>query len=595
MSCCNSNCNHDPCGSSFNQALTKAGQYAQYAQTQANKAEDLWLEFNALYLGAFAVAPTQDNQGNPLQVGALYFNSVTTDLWVWDGTAWIPDAFNEFTPFLSTGSTTPRNLATRMADVVNVKDFGAVGNGVTDDTAAIQAAINAANLGKTVFLPAGTYRTTSTLATSSGTGTSLRLMGDSYQIFSSVGGTKILADHSSGPVIKFQGSNQGIENITITSSSSRASAAFGNNHGILVEPPDVVGGRIERFTLNSVNITQQPYNGFIASGYTFMMNIHRLSVGQCSGHACILDNGAATGRTNKGGNGGHVITQLRTFDIGGHALILGTGNNTSSILSSSYGAYRCTLIDADLDADASNVLIPYGYQGLYNSVFHGQNLNIQNYAFGGSSVTLKGHLSVGSNHIYNSCRYINCNGAAKILATSAFPATDFTFIDTYADFASVMNPAIDGDSNGSNQVYVTWIGENPNTTSPVVMETGVEYYTQISGSIAYFPEKTITGRILSLPDTTDNAIFATRNNATVGIRLERTGIGATTGRLDCAGNEFLVSTSTANDVVLQRNSDPARRIAVKSNTINLKTLPTSSAGLVSGDLWNNSGVVNIIP
>jgi hypothetical protein len=47
--------------------------------------------------------------------------------------------------------------------------------------------------------------------------------------------------------------------------------------------------------------------------------------------------------------------------------------------------------------------------------------------------------------------------------------------------------------------------------------------------------------------------------------------------------------------VIQRNSDPARQLTVKSNTINVKTLPTSSAGLVSGDLWNNAGVVNIIP
>jgi hypothetical protein len=58
----------------------------------------------------------------------------------------------------STGSTTARSLANRFADVVNVKDFGAVGDGVTDDTAAIQAAINSiGNNGSSIYFPQGTY------------------------------------------------------------------------------------------------------------------------------------------------------------------------------------------------------------------------------------------------------------------------------------------------------------------------------------------------------------------------------------------------------------------------------------------------------
>ena len=34
----------------------------------------------------------------------------------------------------ATGGTTARTLAARFADVVNVKDWGAVGDGTTDDT-----------------------------------------------------------------------------------------------------------------------------------------------------------------------------------------------------------------------------------------------------------------------------------------------------------------------------------------------------------------------------------------------------------------------------------------------------------------------------
>jgi hypothetical protein len=47
--------------------------------------------------------------------------------------------------------------------VVNVKDYGAVGNGIADDTAAIQAAIDSGNLGLSVFLAPGTYKVTNTI------------------------------------------------------------------------------------------------------------------------------------------------------------------------------------------------------------------------------------------------------------------------------------------------------------------------------------------------------------------------------------------------------------------------------------------------
>lgn len=54
----------------------------------------------------------------------------------------------------------------RMIDgsVVNVIDFGAVGDGVNDDTSAIQAAINSVStVGGEVFIPKGIYKVTSTI------------------------------------------------------------------------------------------------------------------------------------------------------------------------------------------------------------------------------------------------------------------------------------------------------------------------------------------------------------------------------------------------------------------------------------------------
>jgi Pectate lyase superfamily protein len=76
--------------------------------------------------------------------------------------------------FPATGAPTARTLPDRLDDVINVKDWGATGNGRTDDTAAIQAAINhtatrnyAGGSGATLFFPTGRYNVSQPLLISS--------------------------------------------------------------------------------------------------------------------------------------------------------------------------------------------------------------------------------------------------------------------------------------------------------------------------------------------------------------------------------------------------------------------------------------------
>lgn len=80
-----------------------------------------------------------------------------------DGVKWVSQgAYNTSTintlNFTQQGTgAVSRSVQNKLEEVVSVKDFGAVGDGTTDDTAAIQAAFNSISNYSSVFFPTGTY------------------------------------------------------------------------------------------------------------------------------------------------------------------------------------------------------------------------------------------------------------------------------------------------------------------------------------------------------------------------------------------------------------------------------------------------------
>jgi len=105
---------------------------------------------------------------------------------------------------------------------INVKDYGAVGDGVTNDTAAIQAAFNAANTAKgaTVFFPVGDYLITSTLTlprSATITGATRRGVGNPP---SAIAGSGIYANFA-GPAMKAEEANVTSYDLTISNLNIR--------------------------------------------------------------------------------------------------------------------------------------------------------------------------------------------------------------------------------------------------------------------------------------------------------------------------------------------------------------------------------------
>jgi hypothetical protein len=54
----------------------------------ANKAANAFGNMSELYLGVHPVPPTSTVTGEPIPLGAIYYNSTTNQVYVWDGTQW---------------------------------------------------------------------------------------------------------------------------------------------------------------------------------------------------------------------------------------------------------------------------------------------------------------------------------------------------------------------------------------------------------------------------------------------------------------------------------------------------------------------------
>jgi len=164
-----------------------------------------------------------------------------------------------------TGAQT-RTVESKLQDVVSVKDFGATGDGVTDDTAAINAAIAT---GKDVFFPdtSSSYKITSALTPLS-----------RWQWVSGTGYTKITADTSTDYAVFTVTTNNIIEKLYI-----EGSVKNGNVTGIKFSAGTLAAdmssqNKIKDVWLRFLNKGIDFDNGFTNSLYTCEMRDNNIGL-----------------------------------------------------------------------------------------------------------------------------------------------------------------------------------------------------------------------------------------------------------------------------------------------------------------------------
>lgn len=163
-----------------------------------------------------------------------------------------------------------------LSDWINVKAaaYGAVGNGVADDTTAIQNALNATPLGGVVYLPAGTYATSAPLTIPP----QVTLMGShSSHIDTTTCAIKPLASFTGAAVI------------------SMVDQATGG-YSVLSNQQRILG-----ITLDGSNLTGSTIHGLQATGYVHGVILEDLQIYKMPSHGvAITSNGSGVAYSWRG-------------------------------------------------------------------------------------------------------------------------------------------------------------------------------------------------------------------------------------------------------------------------------------------------------
>jgi len=333
-------------------------------------------------------------------------------------------------PFVGSVTT---NVEAKLAQTVNVTDFGAVGDGVTDDTAAIQAAIDSISGQNGVVNLFGTHLVSSPIIS---TKFGITIQGGG------IGQSELLASHLTGPVIQFRKSYSTIVGVRISATSARSSAAYNtSNCGILLgdydwtNPTATAGASGVWSRVQQCNVRDQPGHGILINvgGARIIQN----SVTGNKGHGIYVDDGTSIGVAPSvlGFPGWAEIIQNRTDDSGGHGICV--GNPTSA----AQPPYRIRVSNNDVAFNATDAAVRNTNHQIYivaEQVFTDLN--------GINAVSSGGVFVAGRNHIHFNNRFLVPAAPVYHVGEIATFSTAGISIEDFRVSGAAVNPAVSIDA-----------------------------------------------------------------------------------------------------------------------------------------------------
>mgnify|MGYP000028134719 FL=1 len=244
----------------------------------------------------------------------------------------------------------------------NVKDYGAVGDGTTDDTAAFTLAVAAVNTaGGKLILPPGQYVVAA--GTIDITYNGVQILGASkgdaaYPTPAYPAPTAIFIT-GTGAGIRVRSQSVTLKNFRLSSNAARAALSFDlQSPGIRVEAPDnSANDRADRCIVHDVRIDQQPGDGYLSVGPAIYADLARIDIYSCKGFGFRFDPGLLAGlvRTYPLYPGLSVVHSSRVGYCGGHSIACSNNN----VVSQTYMAIRMQIIDLDSFGNGQNTSIMY--------------------------------------------------------------------------------------------------------------------------------------------------------------------------------------------------------------------------------------------